>query len=105
MPSFQGLSNDLLYEMPRTLPLFICPETQFDHGKMDLGVITNQSPVVQSIDSLMSLLLVIMLTVLESTVSNSQVCLLTKRVKATDSFFSRILAYTPHLIFKVLTTC
>ena len=46
----------------------------------------NQGPVVQSIVSLTSLLLVKMLTVLVSTISNSQVFLLKKNV---THFFSK----------------
>ena len=47
-----------------------------------------QAPVVQSIVSLMSLLVVKLLTVLVSTISNSQVFLL-KNAKATHIFFSK----------------
>ena len=67
-------------------------------------------PVVQSIVSLTDSLVVKMLTVLVSTISNSQVILLKKNVssfanaKATHIFFSaKILAYVPYLIIKVLT--
>ena len=46
-------------------------------------------PVVQSIVSLMSLLVVKMLTVLVSTISNSQVFLLKKNVSSISHFFSK----------------
>ena len=62
---------------------------------IDLG------PVVQSIVSLMSLLVVKMLTVLVSTISNSQVFLL----KLLTFFSAKILAYNPYLMTKVLTIC
>ena len=67
-------------------------------------------PVVQSIVSLTSSLVVKMLTVLVSTISNSQVFLQKKisvafaNAKATHIFFSaKILAYMPYLMIKVLT--
>ena len=58
-------------------------------------------PVVQSIVSLTSLLVVKMLTVLVSTLSNSQVFLLKKMRVLT--FFSKILTYMPFLMIKDLT--
>ena len=66
-------------------------------------------PVVQSIVSLMSLLVVKMLTVLVSTISNSQLFLLKKmwvvfaNAKATHIFSAKILAKKPYLMIKVLT--
>ena len=48
-----------------------------------------QGPVVQSIISLTSSLVVKMLTVLVRTISNSQVFLLKKCAKATHMFFSK----------------
>ena len=67
-----------------------------------------QGPVVRSIVSLTSLLVVKMLTVLVSTVSNSHVFLLKKCVakfanaKATHIFSAKILAHVPYLMIKVL---
>ena len=59
-------------------------------------------PIVQSIISLTNSLVVKMLTVLVSTISNSQVFLL----KKCDSHFSaKILAFMPYLMIKVLTVC
>ena len=59
-----------------------------------------QGPVVQSIISLTRSLVVKMLTVLVSAISNSQVFLL----KKCDKLFSaKILAYMPYLMNKVLT--
>ena len=62
---------------------------------------------VQSIVSLMSALVVKMLTVLLSTISNSQVILLKKNVSSfcKSHFFSKILAYMPQLMIKVLMVC
>ena len=60
-------------------------------------------PVVQSVVSLTSLLLVKMLTVLVSTISNSQVFLL-KNANATHIFSAKILSYMPYSIIKVLMT-
>ena len=61
-------------------------------------------PVAQSMVSLMSSLVVKMLTVLESAISNSQVFLLKKyECKATHIFSAKILAYMPYLMIKVLT--
>ena len=68
-------------------------------------------PVVQSIVSLTSLLVVKMLTVLVSTLSKSQVFLLKKNVnafanaKATHIFSAKILVYMPYLMIKVSTIC
>ena len=69
----------------------------------------NQGPVVQSIVSLTSWLAVKMLTVLVSTISNSQVFLLKKcerllqMQKLLTFFFSaKILACMPYLMIKVL---
>ena len=59
-----------------------------------------QVPVVQSIVSLMSLLVVKILTILVSIIPNSQVFLLKK--KATHIFSARILAYMLYLMIKVL---
>ena len=66
--------------------------------------------VVQSIISLTSSLEVKMLTVLVSTISNSQVFLLKNvssfcKCKSYSHFFSKILAYMPYLTIKVLTIC
>ena len=69
----------------------------------------DQGPVVQSIVSLMSSLVVKMLTVLVSTISNSQVFLLNTNVssfcecKIYAHFSAKILAYMPYLMIKVLT--
>ena len=58
-----------------------------------------QGPVVQNIVSLMSSLVVKMLTVLVSTISNSQVFFAGKWVaKATPIFSAKILGYMPYLI-------
>ena len=68
-------------------------------------------PVVQSIVSLTSLLVVKMLTVLINTISNSQVFLLKKmrvafaNAKATHIFSAKILVYVLYLMIKVLTRC
>ena len=70
-----------------------------------------QGPVVQSIVSLTSLLVVKMLTVLINTISNSQVFLLKKmrvalaNAKATHIFSAKILVYVLYLMIKVLTRC
>ena len=62
----------------------------------------NLGPVVKSIISLMSTLVFKILTVLVSTISNSQVFLL--KTKASYFIFSaKILAYMPYLMIKVLT--
>ena len=67
----------------------------------------NLGPVVQSIISLTSLLVVKMLTVLVSKISNSQVFLLKKcaNAKATHIFFSKNISIycRPYLMIKVLT--
>ena len=66
-------------------------------------------PFVQSIVSIMSLLVVKMLTVLVSTVCNSQIFLLKKmwvtfaNAKATHFFSAKILAYLSYLMIKCLT--
>ena len=63
-------------------------------------------PVVQSVVSLTSLLVVKMLTVL-STISNSQLFLVNMstfaNAKATHIFSAKILACIPYLMIKVLT--
>ena len=70
-----------------------------------------QGPVVQSIVSLTSSLVVKMLTVLVSAISNPQVFLLKKMwvafssAKATNIFSAKILAYRSYLKIKVLTIC
>ena len=67
--------------------------------------------VVQSIVSLTSSLVVKMLSVLVSTISNSQEFLLKKcepllqMQKLLTFFFSKILSYMPYLMIKVLTIC
>ena len=66
-------------------------------------------PVVRSIVSLTRSLVVKMLTVLVTTISNSQVFLLKKlwaafaNAKATHIFLAKILAYNPYLMIEVLT--
>ena len=73
----------------------------------------NLCPVVQSIISLTSFLVFKMLSVLVSTISNSQVFLLKKKkmwvafanAKATNIFSAKLLAYMPYLMIKVLTIC
>ena len=66
-------------------------------------------PVVQSVVSLMISLAVKILTVLVSTISNSQVFFSEKNVssfakaKATHIFPAKILAYMPYLMIKVFT--
>ena len=68
------------------------------------SLLKNLGPVVQ-----MSSLVVKMLTVLVSTISNSQVFLLKKmwvafaNAKATHIFSAKILAYMPYLMIKDLT--
>ena len=62
---------------------------------------THQGPVVLSIVSLTSSLVVKMLTVLINTISNLQVFLL-KKAKATHIFSAKILAYMPYLMIKNL---
>ena len=69
-----------------------------------------QGPVVQSIISLKSLLVVKILTILVSTISNSGVVLLKNceyvafaNAKATHIFSAKVLAYMPYLMVKVLT--
>ena len=57
-------------------------------------------PVVQSVVSLTSSLVVKMLTVIISTISNSQVLLLKKMWVAFANFSAKILAYMP--VIKVL---
>ena len=73
-----------------------------------------QGPVVQSLVSLTSSLVVKMLTVLVSTICNSQVryfCwkkmwVAFANAKATHFFFfSKKLAYMPYLMIKILTIC
>ena len=61
-------------------------------------------PVVQSIVSLTSSLVVKILTVLVSKLSNSHVFLL-KNVSSFSHFLANILAYMPYLMIKVLTIC
>ena len=69
----------------------------------------HQGPVVHSIVSLTSSLVVKMLTVLVSIISNSQVFLLKKmrvafaNAKATHFFPAKILSYMPYVMNKVLT--
>ena len=58
-----------------------------------------QGPVVQSVVSLTGLLVVKMLTVLVSTISNSQVFL---NAKATHILSAKILVHMPYLMIKVL---
>ena len=71
-------------------------------------LLSKEGPVVQSIVSLTSLLVVKMLTVLVSIISNSQVFLLKKMLvafanaKATHIFSAKILAYMAYLMVKVL---
>ena len=67
-----------------------------------------QGPVVQKVVSLKSSLVVKMLTILVSTISNSQVFLLKKwvvfaKAKATHIFSAKILGYMSYLMIKVLT--
>ena len=68
-----------------------------------------QGPVVQSIVSLTSSLVVKMLTALVSTISKLQVFLLKKmwvafaNAKATHIFLAKILGYMPYLLIKVWT--
>ena len=68
-------------------------------------------PVFQSIVSLTSSLVVKMLTVLVSTISNSYLFLLKKmwvafaNAKATHIFSAKILVYMSCLMMKVLTVC
>ena len=70
-----------------------------------------QGPVVQSIFSLTSLLVVKMLTVLVSKIPDSQLFLLKKMwiafafAKLLTFFSAKILAYMPYLMIKVLTIC
>ena len=62
-----------------------------------------QGPVVQSIVSLTSSLVVKMLNVLISTISNSQVFLLKKiELQTTHIFSAKIFVYMPYLMIKVL---
>ena len=56
---------------------------------MAKSVVTNQGPVVQSIISLTSSLVVKMLTVLVNTISNSQIVLLKKNVSSFCILFSK----------------
>ena len=74
----------------------------------------SQDPFVLSIVSLTSLIVVKMLTVLVSTISNSQVFFSEKKKKKKKkknilqmqkllTFSAKILAYMPHLIIKGLT--
>ena len=63
----------------------------------------DQGPVVQSVFNFTSLLVVEILTVLVSTMSNSQVFFAERNVSATHIFSAKILAYMPYLIIKVLT--
>ena len=71
--------------------------------------IEHTGPVVQSVVSLTSSLVVKMLTVLLSTISNSQVFFWKKMwvasafAKATHIFSTKILAYMPYLMIKDLT--
>ena len=72
-------------------------------------IIDDLGPVVQSIVSLTSLLVVKILTVLETTVSNSQVFLLKNvssfcKCKGYSYFSTKILVYMPYLFTSVLTT-
>ena len=66
-----------------------------------LFVYKEQGPVVQSVVSLTSSLVVKMLTVLLSTISNSQLFLLKMQMQKLLTFFSaKILAYIPYLKIK-----
>ena len=73
---------------------------------LKLTIALDQGPVVQSIGSLTSSLVVKILTVLVSAICNSQVFLLKKmwvafaNAKATHIFSAKILAYMPHLMIK-----
>ena len=73
---------------------------------MSSDEIFTQGPVVQSIISLTSSLVVKVLTVLVMSISNSQVVLLKKmwvafaNAKATHIFSAKILAYMPYLMIK-----
>ena len=81
-PFFQEGCKTIFTEVPISIPLKV--------------LVKEQGPVVQSIISLTSLLMVKMLAVLVSTISKSQVVLLT--------FFSaKILGRMPYLMIKVLT--
>ena len=62
-----------------------------------------RDPVVQSVVSLTSSLVVKMLTVLVSTISNSQVLLLKKYEYTYSVLLAKILAYMPYLMIKILT--
>ena len=72
-------------------------------------IIGHQGPVVQSNVSLTSSLVVKLLHVLVSTISNSQVFFAEKmwvavaNAKATHIFSAKILVYVPYLMIKVLT--
>ena len=69
----------------------------------------DQAPVVQSVVSLTSSLVVKLLTVLVSTISNSQVFLLKKKMwvafanaKAAHIFSAKILAYIQHFMINMI---
>ena len=68
-----------------------------------LLLVIKQGPVVQSVVSLTSSLVVKMLTVLVSTIPNSQVFFAEKNAKATHIFSAKLLAYMPYLMIKILT--
>ena len=69
------------------------------------SLVHNLGPVVQSIVSLTSLLVVKMLTVLESTQFNLHVFLQKKCEKLLMFFSAQILVYMPYLLIKVLMIC
>ena len=94
MINLSGLNNPCLGQFAMISKMF----EQLTFDWINLG------PVVQSIVSLTSSLVVKMLTVLVSTISNSQVFFAEKKnMKSYSHFFSAtISAYMPYLIIKVL---
>ena len=110
---FYGEVRKLLMRKMTNLELCTRPDRiwpgSFSMLKISLDNILG--PVGQSIVNLTSSLVVKMLTVLVSTISNSQVFLLKKirvafaNAKATHIFSAKILAYMPYLMIKVLMIC
>ena len=110
-------NNEVLKTLTKTLT-FVDADANADAGGSKIHVALPErcsgelksihlDPVVQNIVSLMSSLVVKMLTVLVSTISNSQIFLLKKceellQMQKLLTFFSKI-AYMPYLMIKHVT--
>ena len=84
--------------------IILLPSSPYDLNNVERDI-RHQGQVVQSFISLTSLLVIKMLTVLVSTISNLQVFLLKKceYAKVTHIFSAKILEDMPYLMIKVLT--